>query len=66
MQQQWDGKEEGIGDLAPTTRRYDTFESFIKGAGDMSLAADSRFWGTISRKAAPLAEKKWDGYVDSL
>ena len=66
MQQQWDGKDEGIGELAPTVQRYDTYESFIEGAGRLSPAADNKVWRAIHEKANRLTEKRWDQYVENL
>lgn len=66
MKEQWAGRDEGIGDLAPTTRRYNTFEEFMKGAGSMASYSERDRLNGFLMKMYPVLNKMWDEYLEEL
>ena len=66
MKEQWAGRDEGTGDLAPTTRRYNTFDEFMKGAGSMASHSEQSRLNEFLYKMYPILNKMWDQYVEEL
>lgn len=67
MQTQWDEHLDNVGgDLAPTARRYNTYEEFMKGAPWLASTGESSRLHDFLMKMHPVLNKMWEQYVEGL